>query len=129
MLFRNHNAVRKKPRIKTRLEWRPIHDKSVGNSGPGLTPPRLRRLRHGIFMQPGRTVLVRRGDRAAADAGRRRGLPVPGVPEEDGEQNTIILNPSNPARVIGPAARICREKSWFEFTLRLLCQQQTSGMT
>jgi hypothetical protein len=29
-------------------------------------------------------MLVRRGDRAAADAGRWRGLPVPGLFKEDG---------------------------------------------
>jgi hypothetical protein len=91
MLLLDHNAVRKKPRIKTSLEWRPLHGKSVRNSGPDLAPPRLRRLRGGIFLQPVRTVLVRRGNRAAADAGRRRGLPVPGVFEEDGGENTIIL--------------------------------------
>jgi hypothetical protein len=84
MLFVDHNAVRKKSRIKTRLEWRPIHDKSVRKLRPDLAPPRLRRLRHGIFLRPVRTVLVRRGNAAAADAGRRRGLPVPRVFEEDG---------------------------------------------
>jgi hypothetical protein len=39
-------------------------------------------------------MLVRRGNGAAADAGRRRGLPVPGVLEEDGGENLIILRVS-----------------------------------
>jgi len=44
----------------------------------------LFRLRNRIHLQPGGAVLVRRGNRAAADAGRWRGLRVPELPAEDG---------------------------------------------
>jgi len=36
-------------------------------------------MRNGIHLQPRGTVLVFRGNRAPADAARRRGLPVPGL--------------------------------------------------
>jgi hypothetical protein len=62
-----------------------IHDKSVRYYG--LAPPRLSPMRHGIHLQPGRAMLVRRGNRPAADAGRRRGLPVPGLFTEGGGAN------------------------------------------
>jgi len=42
-------------------------------------------MRNGVHLQPGGTLLVRRGNRAAADAGRYgRGLPVPGVSAQGG---------------------------------------------
>jgi hypothetical protein len=34
-------------------------------------------------------MLVRRGNRPPADAGRRRRLPVPGLPAEDGDESAI----------------------------------------
>jgi hypothetical protein len=84
MLVADHNAVRNEPRIKTVSKCDPIHDKSVRNLSPDIAPPCLFRLRHGIHLQPVRTMLVRRGNRAAADAGLWRGLPVPGVFTEGG---------------------------------------------
>jgi hypothetical protein len=65
------------PTLKTRPRFGSNHDKSVRKSG--LAPPRLFRLRNGIHLQPGGTVLVRRGNRAAADANRWWRLPVPGL--------------------------------------------------
>jgi len=44
----------------------------------------LFRLRQGIHLQPCGIVLVRRGNRAAADACRWQRLPVPRFPAEDG---------------------------------------------
>ena len=41
-------------------------------------------MRRRIRMQSGRIVLVRGGNRAPADAGRGRGLPVPGMPAQGG---------------------------------------------
>jgi hypothetical protein len=41
-------------------------------------------MRNGIHLRPGGTVLVRRGSCTAADAARRRRLPVPGLLAEDG---------------------------------------------
>jgi HAD superfamily hydrolase (TIGR01509 family) len=41
-------------------------------------------MRDGIFMQPVRYLLVHRGSREAADAGRRRRLPVPRLPAQGG---------------------------------------------
>jgi hypothetical protein len=58
---------------------RPVHDKFARESRPDLAPPRLRRLRHGIFVQPVGAVLVQRRNRTPADAGRRQRLPVPGL--------------------------------------------------
>jgi hypothetical protein len=78
----DYNAVRDEPRIKTLSKCGPIHDKSVRNSS--LAPPRLFGLRNGIHLRPLGTLLVRRGNRAAADAGRWQRLPVPGMFEEDG---------------------------------------------
>jgi hypothetical protein len=60
-----------------------VHDKSIRKSA-ALAPPRLLRLRNGIYLRPVGTVLVRRGNRAAADANRPRRLPVPGLFAEDG---------------------------------------------
>jgi hypothetical protein len=68
--------------MKTRPGFDSIHDKSVRNSG--LAPSRLFRLRNGIHLQSFRAVLVRRGNRPAADAARRRRLPVPGLPAQGG---------------------------------------------
>src|SRR5882672_7784405 len=68
--------------LKNRLGFGPLHDKSVRKSG--VPPPRLFRLRNGIHLPSGGAVLVRRGNRAAADAGGGRGLPVPGLSAEDG---------------------------------------------
>jgi hypothetical protein len=68
--------------LKNRPGFGPLHDKSVRKSA--IPPPRLFRLRNGIHLPPGGAVLVRRGNRAAADAGRWRGLPVPGLSAEDG---------------------------------------------
>jgi hypothetical protein len=68
--------------MKTRRKFGSIHDKSVRKAG--LAPPRLFRVRNGIYLQPGGAVLVRRGNRPAADAIRRRRLPVPGVFAEEG---------------------------------------------
>ena len=59
---------------------RPDHDKSVRN--PALAPPRLRRLRHRIHLQPVGAVLVLRGSVSAADADGRQRLPVPGLPAQ-----------------------------------------------
>jgi hypothetical protein len=67
-----------------------VHDKSVRNVRPGVAPPRLFRLRNGIHLRPLGTVLVRGGNRAAADADGWRGLPVPGVFAEDGGACSII---------------------------------------
>src|SRR6478672_676515 len=41
-------------------------------------------MRNRIYLRACRAMLVRRGDRAAADARRWRRLPVPGLPAEDG---------------------------------------------
>jgi hypothetical protein len=84
MLIADHNAVRDEPDMKTRPKFGSIHDKSVRKSYPRFAPSRLFRVRNGIHLQPGGAVLVRRGNRPAADAGRRRRLPVPGVFEEEG---------------------------------------------
>jgi hypothetical protein len=82
--FLNHNAARTKPRVKIRSGWRPRHDRSAAKRKSWIAPPRLLRLRHGIFLRPVRIMLVRRGNRSPADAGRWRGLPVPGLFAEDG---------------------------------------------
>src|SRR3954447_16557690 len=60
---------------KTRRTIRWIDDKSVRN--PGFAPPRLFEVRNGIHLRSGRAVLVRRGNRQAANAQRSRGLPLP----------------------------------------------------
>jgi hypothetical protein len=39
---------------------------------------------NGIFLRAVRAVLVRGGNRGVADAGRRAGLPVPGLPAQGG---------------------------------------------
>jgi HAD superfamily hydrolase (TIGR01509 family) len=70
------------PELKTRSKSHPVHDKSVRNSA--LTPPRLRRLRHRIYLQPVGTVLVRRGRISPADAVGRQRLPVSGLPAQGG---------------------------------------------
>jgi hypothetical protein len=44
-------------------------------------------MRSGIFLHAIGNVLVREGNRAAADAARRRGLPVPGMPAAGGGQD------------------------------------------
>jgi HAD superfamily hydrolase (TIGR01509 family) len=62
-----------------------FHDKSVRKSAAAA--PRLFRVRDGIFMRPVRYLLVHRGNREAADAGRRRRLPVPRLSAEDGDAN------------------------------------------
>ena len=61
-----------------------VHDKSVGNSGPASR--RLACSGCGAEFSCGLsgTMLVRRGNRAPADAGRWRRLPVPGVLAEGG---------------------------------------------
>jgi hypothetical protein len=41
-------------------------------------------MRNGIHLQPRRAMLVRRGNRALADAGGRRGLRMSGLLAEDG---------------------------------------------
>ena len=71
-------------RTETSLQRLPLDDTSPRHPCPSHAPRRLRRLRHGIYLQPVGAVLVRGGNRAAADAGRWRGLPVPGVFAEDG---------------------------------------------
>jgi hypothetical protein len=91
VLAANHSTVRRERRIKIQLECDSVDGKSVRKPGAGHTPPSLFGLRNRIYVQPVRTVLVRRGNRPAADAGRRRGLPVPGLLKEDGQENTIIL--------------------------------------
>jgi hypothetical protein len=85
MLLADYTADRHEPDMKTQAESGSNDDKSVRN--PGLAPPRLFEVRNGIHLQPGGAVLVRRGNHAAADAGGRRGLPVPGLFAEDGGTN------------------------------------------
>src|SRR5487761_2136679 len=70
------------PARKTRRRFGSIDDKPVGNSA--LAPPRLFPVWNGIHLPPGRTLLVRRGNRPPADACRRRGLPVPRLSAEGG---------------------------------------------
>src|SRR6476620_9237915 len=82
MICRDGNAIRDKPRIKSRSQSGPIHDKSERKSA--LAPPRLRRLRHRVHLQPLGAVLVRRGRLSFADAVRRQRLPVPGLPAQGG---------------------------------------------
>jgi hypothetical protein len=53
--------------MKNAQEFGSIDDKSLGKSG--LPPPRLLPVRNAVHLQPGGAVLVRRGNRAAADAG------------------------------------------------------------
>jgi len=68
--------------MKTRSPSAPIHDKSVRKSA--IAPPRLRRLRHRVHLQPVGAVLVRGARFSLADAIRWRRLPVPGLPAEEG---------------------------------------------
>jgi hypothetical protein len=60
-----------------------MDDKSFRKSD--LAPLGLFPMRNGIRLQPRRAMLVRRGNRALADAGGRRGLRVSGLPAEDGD--------------------------------------------
>jgi hypothetical protein len=75
----------------------PGHDKSAkksqsaGKPDTGLAPPRLSALRRGIRLQPVGRMLVRWRNRTPADAGQRRGLPVPGVFEEGGGGVAVTL--------------------------------------
>jgi hypothetical protein len=85
MMRGDHTAVRHEPDMKTRRRFGSIHDKSVRKSASA--PPRLFTLRDAIHLRPDRFVLVRGGNRKAADAGRRRGLPVPGLLAEDDDAN------------------------------------------
>ena len=84
MICSNHNAFPDEPRIKTRPENSPIHDKSVRNAS--LAPPRLRKLRHRVQLQPVRAVLVRGRGLSDADANGRQRLPVPGLPAQGGRE-------------------------------------------
>src|SRR6266849_7664962 len=68
--------------MKTRTGFGSIDDRSVRKSA--IAAAGLFRLRNGIHLQPGGTVLVRGGSGAAADAARRRRLPVPRLLAEDG---------------------------------------------
>src|SRR4051812_40561107 len=74
---RDYPALRVDPRIRTKSQSDPIDDRPVAN--PGATPPRLPGLRNRIHLQSFRGLLVRGRNRAPADAGRRRRLPVPGL--------------------------------------------------
>jgi hypothetical protein len=82
MLDADDSAVRDEPDMKTRPKFGSIHDKCVRNTG--LAPSRLSRMRNRIHLQPRGSVLVRRGNRPAADAIRRRRLPVPGLFAQEG---------------------------------------------
>jgi len=82
MMRADYIAARHEPDMKTRRRFGSIHDKSVGKSAHA--PPRLFRLRHRIHLQPVGIVLVRIGNCKTADAGRKRGLPVPELLAENG---------------------------------------------
>jgi hypothetical protein len=69
------------PTLKTPPVPGPDHDKSFRNAAPAA--PHLFRLRQRIHLRPVRDMLVRRRNRAPADAGRGRRLPVPELPAED----------------------------------------------
>ncbi len=71
------------PRLIPLRGRRPIHDKSVRK--PAFPSPRLRRLRHGIQLQPVGAVLVLRRGIPPADANGRQRLSVPGLPAQAGE--------------------------------------------
>src|SRR5260221_2580133 len=68
--------------MKTQSPGAQIHDKSVRKQA--IAPPRLRRLRHRVHLQPVGAVLVRGGGLSSADAIRWRRLPVPGLPAQEG---------------------------------------------
>lgn len=55
-------------------------------------PHRLFGLWRAIYLQPRRAVLVRRGSLPAADAGRWRRLPVPGLPAAGGARSQRVGN-------------------------------------
>ena len=74
----DHNAVRHEPELKPGHDCGPIHDKSVRKRRV-LAPPRLFRLRNGIHLQPVGAVLVRRGNRPAADAGAMAAIACAGI--------------------------------------------------
>jgi hypothetical protein len=79
LICADNNTVREKARVKTSSFCGPVHDKSVRKSSCILPPSRLFGMRNGIHLQPGGAMLVRRGNRPAADAIGRRRLPVPGL--------------------------------------------------
>jgi hypothetical protein len=66
--------------MKTHGRSGSIDDKSVSKSASA--PKTLCRVRNGIHLRSFGIVLVRRGNRAAADAGRKQRLPVPRLPAE-----------------------------------------------
>src|SRR5258705_5589042 len=70
------------PELKTWPQCDLIHDKSVRKPCPLPASPRLLRLRNRIYLQPVGDLLVRGRNRAAADAGRWPGLPVPRLPAQ-----------------------------------------------
>jgi hypothetical protein len=81
-----------------------IHDKSVRKSRP--TPPRLFRLRNGIFVRSLRQLLVRGGNRKTADADARRRLPVPGVFAQNRERSDAHNAVVKRHRVVGRATAL-----------------------
>jgi hypothetical protein len=74
------------PGLISSRETKPIHDKSDRNIE--LAPPRLLRLRNGIFLQSRGRLLVRGRSISLADAYRRERLPVPGLLAEAGGETT-----------------------------------------
>src|SRR5438046_1365047 len=79
----NYTAVRHEPDMKTQTRFGSIDDRSVGKST--IAAAGLFRLRNGIHLRPGGTVLVRGGSGAVADAARWRRLPVPRLLAEVGD--------------------------------------------
>jgi hypothetical protein len=78
--------------MKTQTRSGSIDERSVRKSA--IAAAGLFRLRNGVHLQPGGTVLVRRGSGAVADAARWRRLPVPRLPAEDGgggKQPSILI--------------------------------------
>jgi HAD superfamily hydrolase (TIGR01509 family) len=80
--------------MKTRQGFGSFDDKPVRKGH--FTPSCLFRLRNGIRLRPLRHLLVCRRERQAADAGRRRRLPVPGLSAQGGgasrERNDTVTD-------------------------------------
>src|SRR6266478_1162089 len=97
------------PTRKTLARFGPIDDRSVGKST--LAAAGLFRLRNGIHLQPGGTVLVRGGSGAVADAIRWQRLPEPRLPAEDGGgasgSSLRLVHPTHLHLIVRRFARHC----------------------